>query len=230
MRPALPILLSAALLAGPASAATSVVVEVDGMVCNGCQKNIAGALDALPFIEDAFASFAVGGACGTLTGALDSERVRAAVEGAGDYTVAAIETREGCPEELRPGGLLDPWHDSGDLDVQIISEGEEVDIQAHLVPDKFTIIDFGAPWCGPCHTSAAALKPYLAEHGDVAVRAITLGGDDPRTSYALPVVEQHLKWVSGIPYFIVYAPDGREVYKGDSAEKLMKVIDKKRGP
>ncbi len=220
------------LAAPPARAETvappaHVVVHIDGMVCHGCQRKVTEALEALPFVADAAASFAVGGACLDLAAEGDTAPIREAVNGLG-YTVTGIEAVDACPPELREGHRVDPWDDTGGHDVLVISRGEAVTLEDHLAPGKFTIVDFGAPWCGPCHAAAAALRAYMDDHADVAVRAITLDADDPEASYALPVVEQHLKWVAGIPWFIVYDPGGRVIYKGSEVEAVTRTIDKRR--
>ena len=214
-------------LAEPIAPPSRVVVHIDGMVCNGCQQSVSAALGSLPFVESTTASFAVGGACLDLSAEGDTDRIREAVAGLG-YTVTATETVETCPAQLRKGHQVDPWDETGGHDVVVISRGPEVDLEDHLAAGKFTVIDFGAPWCGPCHTTAATLRAYMDEHDDVAVRVVTLDAADPRDSYALPVVEQHLKFVAGIPYFLVYAPSGKTLYKGSEVDDAIAAIDKKR--
>jgi len=219
---------SSLLHAEPVAPPNQVLLTLEGMVCNGCQKTVQGALEHLAFVERVTASFAVGGACLTLSGPGDTEAIRAAIA-ATKYTISALETVSSCPEALLPGARVDPWDGAEGLDARFISHGEEVDLEAQLVSDKFTIIDFGAPWCGPCHTAAGKLKAYLAAHEDVAVRVVTLDAPGPTESYALPVVEQHLKWAPGIPFFHLYAPSGKRIYKGQDVDKIMALIDKKRG-
>ena len=214
-------------LAEPVAPPAHVVVRIDGMVCHGCQRKVTAALEALPFVADAAASFAAGGACLDLAAEGDTGPIREAVSGLG-YTVTGVEAVDACPPDLREGHRVDPWDDTGGHDVAIISRGEAVTLEDHLAPGRFTIVDFGAPWCGPCHAAAAALRAYMDGHDDVAVRAVSLDADDPEESYALPVVEQHLKWVAGIPWFIVYAPDGRVIYEGSEVEAAMKAIDRRR--
>ena len=227
--PLIPLLILAATpaLAEPVAPPSRVVVHIDGMVCNGCQESVTAALDALPFVASTTASFAVGGACVDLSAEGDTERIREAVSGLG-YTVTTIEAVDACPAKLKRGHRVDPWDDTGGHDVVVISRGAEVTLEDHLAEDKFTVVDFGAPWCGPCHTTAATLRTYMDEHDDVAVRVVTLDASDPRESYALPVVEQHIKWVGGIPYFLVYDPTGKTVYKGSEVDAAIKAIDKRR--
>ena len=218
----LPILLFAA----PA-AASSVVVEVTGMDCEGCNKGLAAALNKLPFLDSVDASFVVQGACGELTGDFDEAQVAAAVEKAGKAFVSA-KVVEDCPKGLQ-GLLPDPWEGRTEgIDVVTISHGERVDVAAVLVSGKYTIIDYGAPWCGPCHEAAEELAGYLRGHDDVAVRAVDLGGQSPDESYKAPVVAQHLEIVDSIPYLVVHDPTGKVIHKGRSAAKAIGAIDKHR--
>jgi thiol-disulfide isomerase/thioredoxin/copper chaperone CopZ len=203
------------------------VVRVDGMDCAGCNKTVGEALEKLPFLQGVHASFAAPGACGTLTGPVDEAALASALTGTA-YTVGSIEVVSSCPEGLR-GTLPQPWDGKTDgLDVATISHGEPVDLAPHLAAGKYTVIDFGASWCGPCHEAADAIAAYLAEHDDVAVRAIELAGATAQESYEQPVVAQHLTYVSGIPWLLVYAPDGKIISKSQSVSKTLSAVDKHR--
>ncbi|NOY27097.1 MAG: hypothetical protein GXP62_14610 [Oligoflexia bacterium] len=225
----LPALLGLSLPAGAQTLAPSskVVVHIDGMVCSDCQQAVTGALEALPFVQNAVTSFAAAGACLSLSSPGETADIDQAVADQG-YTVTSIEAVDACPVRLRPGHRIDPWEDTAGVDAVVVSHGEEVDLDALQVPGKYSVIDFGAPWCGPCHAAAAALRTYLRQHDDVAVRAITLDAADPQASYALPVARQHLKWVAGIPWFLVTDPAGRSVYKGADVDALIDAIDQRR--
>jgi copper chaperone CopZ len=203
------------------------VVTVDGMTCNGCASTVREALLGAKGVGEAVVSHLEGKACIGAEADLDFAAVGAALKLA-TYEMTAHEAVTECPEGLR-GKLPDPWDDRAEgLDVLIVSHGEEFDLKAQRLDDKYTIIDFGAPWCEPCHVAAEKLVPYLQQHPDVAVRAVSLGGEDPTTSYEQPVVAQHLQYVKGVPWFIVHAPGGRVLHKGMEVDKVMTVIDKHR--
>jgi len=203
------------------------VVSAKGMTCAGCNKKTTDALTALDFVSTVHASFVLQEACVEGSGAVDEAAVSAAITGLG-YEFGGIEWVDECPEGLR-GTLPSPWANRGEgHDVATISHGERVDLKAHLAAGKYTIVDYGASWCGPCHAAAEQIAEYLKTHDDVAVRAVELGGETPEASYAQPVVQQHLQYVDGIPWLVVYGPNGKVLAKDRSVEKVVAAIDKHR--
>ena len=172
-------------------------------------------------------SFSAKGAC--VKGSdLSAERLGPVIAKLG-YTLEAVEAVDACPASLSPEAREAPWADPDGANAKTISKGEKVKLKAHLVPDSYTLFDFGAPWCGPCHEAEAKLKVYLKAHSDTAVRAINLDAPDADGSFALPVASQHLKWATGIPYFVVMDPSGKELYRGQELSAATSAIDAHRG-
>ena len=203
------------------------LVSVQGMDCAGCNKTVSAAFESVPFLEGMNTSFAVTGSCGKLIGELDEAALTASLEGTG-YSVAKTEVVTSCPDGLK-GTQPGPWDGKTEgLDVSTISHGEVVEIAPHLAAGKYTIIDYGASWCAPCHEAADTLVTYMGEHADVAVRAIELAGETAQASYEQPVVAQHLAYVSGIPWLVVYEPGGKVISKTQSVDKTLAAIDKHR--
>ena len=218
----LPLLI--AFLTAPANANMARVV-IDGMICVTCQDKIVGSLEKLDFVDKTSASTASGQACAALSGPMDEKLVRTAITQFG-YTIKTLETVTECdPNSKR---FPDIWASIDGLDVQVISRGEKVELEAHLTPEKWTIFDFGAPWCGPCHASEKLLRIFLRDNPDVAVRAIVLDAQDANESYAMPAVQQHLQSAPGLPYFVVMDPKGKVMFRGSEVDKLLKKMDKRK--
>jgi thiol-disulfide isomerase/thioredoxin len=71
------------------------------------------------------------------------------------------------------------------------------------VPDKFTVFDFYADWCAPCHLVDARLREILAERPDVAVRKLDVVDFDSDLASELgPDFET-------LPYLVVFSPAGK---------------------
>ena len=215
----------AILLAVNGAQAESMRVEIDGMTCSGCADKVNKALDKLAFLSQTTASVPEGSACSILDGALDESAVNATLVDLG-YTVKNISTVETC--ETASAKFPANWADRETLDVVVISRGDEVELSAHAAAGKFTIYDFGAPWCAPCHVAEKMLKDYLREHNDVAVRADVLDSQNPKDSFSMPAAHQHLQSAPGLPYFVVVNAKGKTVFKGSDVAKVLKKIDKKR--
>ena len=65
-------------------------LKVEGMMCEHCEARVKKVLEAIPSVESAVADHAAGTAVVTLTGPVDDETLRAAVE-AQDYKVLGVE-------------------------------------------------------------------------------------------------------------------------------------------
>jgi thiol-disulfide isomerase/thioredoxin len=228
--------------------ATLLQVDIDGLSCVDCQNKVVKALDELSGLSNTQASTAAGLACtqatpspaeqacaniasvtaaNACTAAAHTIRDKAVLSAIADlnYTVTGIREVDTCDLDKH---FPDNWADTEGLDAVIISRGERVDLDTHRAPEKFTIFDFGAPWCAPCHAAETLLKVYLRDHTDVALRAIVLDSQDPKVSYAMPVVSQHLLSAPGLPYFIVMSPEGDTIARGVDVPKLLRKLDRKR--
>ena len=205
--------------------ADSIRVGIEGMTCAGCATKVENALDNVGFLGAVEVSSSHGLACAELTGPFEAVAVTAPLEELG-YAVTSIEQAPSC--SLKNRRFPENWADIEDLDVLVISRGDSVDLDEHVVAGKFTIYDFGAPWCAPCHVAEKMLKDYLRDHSDVAVRAIILDSEDAKSSFAMAAAQQHLMSAPGLPYFLVVGPNGRTVFKGSDVTRVLKKLDRKR--
>jgi thioredoxin 1 len=93
------------------------------------------------------------------------------------------------------------------LDIRVISHGDAYDLPKHLAPGKYTVVDFWAEWCGPCHVLTPKIERLVKESSNVALRTIELQSWD---SAAAKQATKDFK-LPGLPYVRVYAPDGKFV-------------------
>jgi thioredoxin 2 len=100
-------------------------------------------------------------------------------------------TAEGVPRCAKCHELL-PWE----------VETTEADFDAEIKASVPVIVDFWAPWCGPCRMIAPALESLAKKHAG-ALKVVRLNVDDA------PAVAGRYQ-VQGIP-LLVLIKDGQEV-------------------
>jgi thiol-disulfide isomerase/thioredoxin len=91
-------------------------------------------------------------------------------------------------------------------DIAQVSDGEAVDLQAHLAAGKYTIFDFYADWCPPCRELTPRLNALAAKDPRVAIRKIDV------VDWTSPVVAQH--HIEGLPHMILFDPSGARIAEG----------------
>jgi copper chaperone CopZ len=182
--------------------------------CEGDVKKIVNQIEGVEIVEISFASRKV---CleSTKDQAYDLLKEELAKL---EYEIEVSSQQEDCKFQRQSS-----W-DGVEGDFKVVSNGERFSLRKNKVKDKFTLFDFGAVWCGPCHDYAMALKPLLQTNDKLAIRAIELG-DNQLTSFDHPVVFQYLMEAEGIPWMILYDPDGKKIYEGNDLEAVLKLIE-----
>lgn len=119
------------------------------------------------------------------------------------------------PPERYDEGLNVAW---------VVKEGQAVDITQHFVEGKITIIDFYAPWCGPCRVLDKHLNTILKEQSDVAVRKLNI------VTWETPLAKKYSDRITSLPHVFIYDAKGKEVasISGLEPEQIQAAIEKAR--
>jgi thiol-disulfide isomerase/thioredoxin len=104
----------------------------------------------------------------------------------------------------------------------VISRGERITIEDHIVPEKITIFDFTSHYCPPCMRIAPMLDKLHAQRDDIAVVKVDI--NRPHTKgidWGSPVAQQyHLR---SIPYFQIYNNAGK--FSSDGKVAYAKIME-----
>jgi len=101
-------------------------------------------------------------------------------------------------------------------DVETITHGRAVDLEAHLVTGKYVLFDFYADWCGPCRALEPRLLELAGRHPEsLALRKVDIINWDSE------VARQYR--LSSIPYMELYGPDGSRIAAGDAGSVLRRL-------
>ncbi|MBM4376099.1 MAG: thioredoxin family protein [Deltaproteobacteria bacterium] len=183
---------------GPSVPRVRSVVSLAKLDCAECGQNL-----ALKLSESS----------GVLRTRFDRRRAEIVVEADSGVDVLAAARALSKPDEYElilgagQGSYRPESPIAEGLDVVTIArDGADVPaLEAHIVAGKVTVMEFGAPWCGPCKLVDQHMAKVLAARADVAYRKLDIGEWDT------PLAKRYLGSAPALPYVVVFSKDGKEV-------------------
>ncbi|MEE8536732.1 MAG: thioredoxin family protein [Acidobacteriota bacterium] len=106
------------------------------------------------------------------------------------------------------GGLPGPQGD-----IVTIARGEEIQVKEHLVPEKYTVIDFYADWCATCRKVTPVLEEFARHDSIIALRKVNV------VSWDSPVAQQY--GLKELPYLLLYDPQGKLLAQGENVVRML---------
>ena len=207
--------LGISLWSGGVSVAHAIEVwSIPEMNCAGCETKVAEIVDGFSDVKLRGSSAVLREIC--LDGNIQRASLQKALKEKG-YSLASVRQAERCPR------IPKMWADvQGDF--KVVSTKARFSMKKERVADKFTLFDFGAAWCAPCHVNAQKLKVLLQERNDLAIRAIDLEGDVEEAFYH-PVANQYLSKASRLPWLVLYCKNGKKCYEGSDLNEALKYLE-----
>ena len=187
--------------------------NIAGLACDSCAATATEALQKMPGVTKATVTFATRRARVESTRRIEDAEFRASL------------AKFGYEARFPKDPVVPPLTaaESAQLDIKVASHGDAFEIRKHLARGKYTIFDFWAEWCGPCHVLTPKIERLVQERSNVALRTIDLKQwDSPAGRQATKEFK-----VPGLPYVRVYGPDGKFVGEvvGNDIEKIKQLVE-----
>ncbi len=186
--------------------------DVAGLSCDGCSATASDALKKLPGVTNVDVTYAMKRGRVESTRLVAPAEIRAAL---GKFGFEATFAGDVVRARLTP-------QERAALDIKVASNGEAFVLRDHLVRGKFTIVDFWAEWCGPCHVLTPKIEHLVKDNANVALRTIDLQNWE---SAAAKQATKEFK-LAALPYVRVYGPDGKFIGEvvGNDIDKIKALI------
>jgi thiol-disulfide isomerase/thioredoxin/copper chaperone CopZ len=200
------------LAAAAARAERTQVYSIQGADCATCADKIRSELKKNKGIKDVdFDKHKVELTVRMEDGVADAVVVKAA-EKAGLRAMVGAGQGAYLPQESWPAGA-----DIAELNKDGAAVGP---LDKLRVPEKYTVFDVYADWCGPCRDVDERLREVAAKRTDVAVRKLSVVDFDSPLALELGV--------DVLPFVVVFTPEGKRTeIRGAELGKIDKALKKK---
>lgn len=127
------------------------------------------------------------------------------------------------------------------VDFALITEdGTEQKLSDYVGHGEYVLVDFWASWCGPCRREMPTIKDIFAKYNGQGLKILGVAVNDEVEDTQKAIEDLGIEWsvisdvqgktldlygISGIPYLILFAPDGTIVSRGARGEGLKAVVD-----
>jgi copper chaperone CopZ len=183
------------LLPTAARADATRIYSLQGADCESCADKVRGELKKVKGVKKVD---------------FDKQKVEITVrldETVADADVVAAVERAGLKAVVGPGqgAYLPPEKYPPGSDMKVLSkDGSAVGkLEKLRVPDKYTVFDVYAEWCGPCRFVDARLRELLSTRKDMAVRKLNV------MDFDTPLAKELGSRIEALPYVIVFDPAGK---------------------
>ena len=126
--------------------------------------------------------------------------------------------------------------------------GDTVKLSQYVHPDRYTLVDFWASWCGACRWAIPKVEQLYRRYDRERLTLLSVSLDQKREAWEKAMKEEAMPWaqawagsskqlyeiqraynITGIPRLLLIAPDGTIAFSGNSADALRFTMEKLLG-
>jgi len=128
------------------------------------------------------------------------------------------------------------------IDFAIVQpDGSTKRLSDYVGRGKYVLVDFWASWCGPCRAAIPIIKAVYAKHHSASFDVVSVAVWDEVADTQKALAEEQLPWhqilgaqkvptdlygIEGIPYLILFGPDGSIIQKDVAPGALESIVSK----
>jgi copper chaperone CopZ len=201
------------LLAGTVRADRTQVYSIQGADCASCAEEVKRELKKVKGVGKVEFDRQKVEITVRLDDAVADEAVLSAVERVGHGVKAVVGPGQGSYLAFQP-------YPTG-ADVRTLTEdgAAQGPLEKLRVPEKYTVFDVYADWCGPCRVVDDRLRQLVASRPDLAVRRLNV------VDFDSPLAREMGPQFETLPYVVVFTPRGKKVeILGADFDKLDKAL------